>query len=175
MGILPDIHKQINSKDLFWWEIWRVTIMPVSKRVIFILKISRRKDHFSCCKCFLITTLSFSLHFYVIVNIHYHTQILNLHNIRLLLCVFMFNIFIQNFNNVCVLKRAKLLIIDKLEAFNIFMCLYICHYFLRTYQVIRYKLFPQNYLLFADCLRSKYFYIFYTFDKYRRSWWICLL
>lgn len=88
------------------------------------------------------------LHLNLVFKINYRTQILNLNNIRLLQCIFVFNILIEYPHNVNILERSELLIIDDLESFYSFMRLYIVNNFFREVEIIDYNFLPQyNFLL----------------------------
>lgn len=128
--VLSHLHKKVNSENLFWWKVARVTIVPVVERVVFIFEIPRRKYHFTGCQSLLIAPLGLPLYFYVVIDINDGAKFFNFYNIRFFECVLMIYEIVKQANNVEVLKRTELLIVYKFKALHLFVSLNICDDFL---------------------------------------------
>lgn len=124
--------------------------MPIKESVVFVFGISRRKDHFSGSQGFFVAPLSLSLNFDMVVNVDDGAEIFNLYDIRFLKSVFVVKVGIEDLDNVKVLKGNELLIIDELEAFDIFVSFYVVDDTLGVAEIIEDDLFPRVDLTLCD-------------------------
>lgn len=102
--LLSNIHDQIHSQYFLRWEVYRVTVMPIFKRIILVYCITTSYKCLSWGESFFTSILGFFIDFNMIVNVHYHPQFLNFHNSRLLKRIFMLNVIIQYPKNIFILK-----------------------------------------------------------------------